>query len=103
MFTGVVNLLTFKWLCSRVVRGEGRRRDLGRQSRNLESWGECYGLLLLVTAHAIARRANVHAGCYACYGCYASKSPLREGRKAARLPVLRSGLLRRVESLKAKG
>ena len=59
MFTGVVNLLTFKWLCSRVVRGEGRRRDLGRQSRNLESRGECYGLLSLVTAHAIARRANV--------------------------------------------
>src|SRR5438876_10261308 len=45
MFTGVVNLLTFKWLFSRVVRWEGRRRDLGRQSRNLESWGECYGLL----------------------------------------------------------
>ena len=28
MFTRVVNLLTFKWLFSRVRRGKGRRRDL---------------------------------------------------------------------------
>src|SRR5947208_14941622 len=35
--------------------------------------GEMLRLLPLVTALAIARRANVHTGCYACYGCYASK------------------------------
>src|SRR5258708_3745928 len=32
-----VNLLTFNGLFSRVRRGKERRRDLGRQSRNLES------------------------------------------------------------------
>jgi hypothetical protein len=37
MFMGVVNLLTFEWLFSRMRRGKGRTGDLGRQSRNLES------------------------------------------------------------------
>ena len=80
MFTGVVNLLTFKWLFSRVVRWEGRRRDLGRQSRNLESWGECYGLL----RHPRSQESPIFMRAVTAVTAVTPQTALAGGKKAGR-------------------